>query len=147
MMISCQQSKMCSQLQGSKEPVKKCYVVLHQGCYWRTKFWGLVERLTMLSAFSTKVNNGCDKYYLAGPKKSVLRFTHALFAKQRHLWVHPDVRERYRRVLFSMEDTWHLSPKTTAGRTVITVRNSRSLRGYSRYSKVRSNWYTPCMNR
>ena len=38
----------------------------------------------------------------------------------------------------SMEDMWHLSPETTADRTVITVRNDRSLRGRIGHSAVRS---------
>ena len=39
----------------------------------------------------------------------------------------------------SMEDTWHLSPETTAVRTVITIRNDRSLLGRIGHSAVRSN--------
>ena len=53
------------------------------------------------------------------------------------LWVYPDKKRRDRRVLSSMEDTWHPSLETTAGRTVITVRNDRSLRGRIGHSAVR----------
>ena len=57
------------------------------------------------------------------------------------LWVYPDMKGKYRRVVSSMEDTWHSSPETTAGRTVITVWNDRSLLVHIVHSTV---WCKRC---